>query len=152
MFPILPRKPSQSRTFLSQVLIFIFVFSRLLFCSRVQNFCCRCLFVWDCLCYAVGWQSASLEDAKRPCSSSISFVKLLIDCFFFQSWTFLIVFQMQKDLAHLQWGPLTVGLLWTMDGPKDQPAQMIWSPICEIIPHICHGSHGYTRVNFFWPV
>ena len=20
------------------------------------------------------------------------------------------------------------------------------------IPHICHGSHGYTRVNFFWPV
>ena len=21
-----------------------------------------------------------------------------------------------------------------------------------VIPHICHGSHGYTRVNFFWPV
>ena len=20
------------------------------------------------------------------------------------------------------------------------------------IPHICHGSHGNTRVNFFWPV
>ena len=20
------------------------------------------------------------------------------------------------------------------------------------IPHICHGSHGYTRVKFFWPV
>ena len=20
------------------------------------------------------------------------------------------------------------------------------------IPHICHGSHGYIRVNFFWPV
>ena len=20
------------------------------------------------------------------------------------------------------------------------------------IPHICRGSHGYTRVNFFWPV
>ena len=19
------------------------------------------------------------------------------------------------------------------------------------IPLICHGSHGYTRVNFFWP-
>ena len=23
---------------------------------------------------------------------------------------------------------------------------------CNIIPHICHGSLGYTRVNFFWPV
>ena len=22
----------------------------------------------------------------------------------------------------------------------------------EYIPHICHGSHGYIRVNFFWPV
>ena len=21
-----------------------------------------------------------------------------------------------------------------------------------LIPHICHGSHGYSRVNFFWPV
>ena len=21
-----------------------------------------------------------------------------------------------------------------------------------VIPHICHGSHGYIRVNFFWPV
>ena len=21
-----------------------------------------------------------------------------------------------------------------------------------IIPHICHERHGYTRVNFFWPV
>ena len=21
-----------------------------------------------------------------------------------------------------------------------------------LIPHICHGSHGYIRVNFFWPV
>ena len=56
----------------------------------------------------------------------------VVDWFFFQSWIFLIVLQMQEDLTHLQWGPLTVGLLWTMDGPKDQPAQMIWSPICEI--------------------
>ena len=24
--------------------------------------------------------------------------------------------------------------------------------IISTIPHICHGSHGYTRVNFFWPV
>ena len=25
---------------------------------------------------------------------------------------------------------------------------------CQFIPtpHICHGSHGYIRVNFFWPV
>ena len=107
-----------------------------LFCSRVQNFCCRFLFLWYCLWYAVGWQSASLKDAKRPCSSSMLFVKLLIDCFFFQSWTFLIVLQMQEDLTHLQWRPLTVGLLWTMDGPKDQPAQMIWSPIFEIYVHI----------------
>ena len=22
----------------------------------------------------------------------------------------------------------------------------------ENMPHICHGSHGYIRVNFFWPV
>ena len=51
---------------------------------------------------------------------------------FFHSWTFLIVLEMQEDLTHLQWRPLTVGLLWTMDGPKDQPAQMIWSPIFEI--------------------
>ena len=21
-----------------------------------------------------------------------------------------------------------------------------------LIPDICHGRHGYTRVNFFWPV
>ena len=61
---------------------FSIVFSMLLFCSRLQNFCCRFLFVCYCLCCAVGWQSASLEDAKRPCLSSISFVKLLIDCFF----------------------------------------------------------------------
>ena len=23
---------------------------------------------------------------------------------------------------------------------------------CGCIPDICYGSHGYTRVNFFWPV
>ena len=60
-------------------------FVSLLFCSRVQNFCCRFLFVWYCLFYAVGWQSASLLDAKRPCSSSMLFVKLMfeVDWLFF---------------------------------------------------------------------
>ena len=24
--------------------------------------------------------------------------------------------------------------------------------LAKSIPLICHGSHGYTRVNFFWPV
>ena len=84
-----------------------------------------------------------LQMQKKPCSSSMLFVKLLIDCFFFQSWTFLIVLQMQEDLTHLQWRPLTVGLLWTMDGPKDQPAQMIWSPIFEIYVHITKKSPFY---------
>ena len=27
---------------------------------------------------------------------------------------------------------------------------LIFGP--NTIPHICHGSHGYARVNFFWPV
>ena len=29
---------------------------------------------------------------------------------------------------------------------------MLLLPLLLLIPHICHGSHGYTRVNFFWPV
>ena len=27
---------------------------------------------------------------------------------------------------------------------------MLLRLLCCCIPHICHGSHGYTRVNFFW--
>ena len=32
------------------------------------------------------------------------------------------------------------------------PQEEFDPPCVSNIPHICHGSHGYIRVNFFWLV